>query len=258
MGRILYDWIQLDECSLFKCLQYVKGNSEGIEVFPSGHLFWYSTAALQERWHWPVMKHFHAFTANTSDTWSKLSQVAHLTLTLYLHVVHVVGQRFCTKRVKFEYSFWESFGYFFVEFPAGSSSHRHTCHYCLCVKKKVIFFQFKLLGVKGRCPLSLSVSLYHSQTTWCWKTSWAASLPICPSSPSLPRQWQVLLLWWWMTLCRVAELGGLRWFHLSMKETKNVREKKREGIFLCLTDSLLFLLLFSSHQCISQYFFKWM
>ncbi len=45
---------------------YVKGNSEGIEVFPSGHLFWYSTAALQERWHWPVMKHFHAFTANTT------------------------------------------------------------------------------------------------------------------------------------------------------------------------------------------------
>ncbi len=165
------------------------------------------------------MKHFHAFTANTRDTWTKLSQEAYLTPTLYLQVVHVVGQRFCTKRVRFEYSFWGGFGYLFLECPAGSSGHRHTCHCCLCVKKKVTFSSLNIFVPS----FSFGLSLYHSQTTWCWKTSWAVSLSICLSSPSLSRQWQELLLWWWMTLCRV----GLRWYHLSMKETKNIREKKR-------------------------------
>jgi len=97
--------------------------------------------AFQERWHWPGMKPFHAFKATSlsSDTWPKLSQEQYLTLTLHRLGVHLVGQRFCWKRVKFDYSFRGCLGHFVREFPAGSSSHRHACHHCLNIKKKYIF-----------------------------------------------------------------------------------------------------------------------
>ncbi len=126
---------------------------------------------------------------------------------------------FAQKRSDSSILFEEALDIYFWNVQLGAPVTDHTCLYCLCVKKKVTFSSLNIFVAS----FSFGLSLYHSQTTWCWKTSWAVSLPICLSSPSLPRQWQELLLWWWMTLCRV----GLRWYHLSMKETKNIREKKR-------------------------------
>lgn len=87
---------------------------------------------------WNISMHLKP-TSVSSDTWPKLSQEQYLTLTLYHQDVHVVGQRLCTERVRFGHSVWEGLGYFILEFLAGSSSHRHACHHCLYVKKKVIF-----------------------------------------------------------------------------------------------------------------------
>lgn len=165
--------------------------------FPSGHLLWNSTTAFQERWHWPGLKHFLAFNANITVQW-------HMTIAFTGTIsdfdpppprLSCCGSEVLHKKGQIWLLFSEGLGYFVLEFD----------DHCLYVKKKVIF------------PFLASFSLYHSQTTWCWTASRVAFLSICPSSPSLPRQWQALLLWWWMTLCRVAELGGLRWYHLSTK-----------------------------------------
>lgn len=121
---------------------------------------------------WNISMHLKP-TPVTSDTWPKLSQEQYLTLTLHRQGVHLVGQRFCTERVKFDYSFRGCLGHFRV---SSWELQPQTCLSSLPVCQKERYFSiFKLE----------SLSLFI--IPWPPDAGRPVELPLFPSALAVPR-----------------------------------------------------------------------